>query len=84
MERPINKRWQWYSTIFENVRDEFRKFLKLNGIYYECSSGFFGYNFEVKASDAQFGCIDKYWDALPRLLGKIEELNAPEFECEVA
>lgn len=81
----INKRWQWYSTIFENVRDEFRKFLKLNGIYYECSGGFSGYNFEVKASNAQFDCIDNFWnDVLPRLLNKIEEVNAPEFDCEVA
>ena len=80
----INKKWQWYSTLFENVRDAFRAFLKENSIYYECSSCFYGYNFEVKASDTQFVCIDKFWNSLPRLLNAIEDLDVPEFMEEVA
>ena len=78
------KRWQWYSTVFENVRDAFRAFLKENYIYYECSSFFGGCNFEVKATDAQFEIIDKYFNALPRLLNKIEDYDFSEFDCEVA
>lgn len=78
------KKWQWYSTLFENVRDAFRAFLKENYIYYECSSCFNGFNFEVKASDAQFVCIDKFWNSLPRLLNAIEDLDIPELMEEVA
>lgn len=73
------KRWQWYSTIFEDVRDAFRAFLKENCIYYECSSCFTGCNFEVKATDAQFEIIDKYFNSLPRLTLEIEDLDIPEF-----
>ena len=45
-----NKRWEKFATMFEDVRDKFRAFLKENHIYYECSSCFEGFFFEVKPS----------------------------------
>lgn len=80
-----NKRWEKFATMFEDIRDKFRAFLKENCIYYDCETciggGFF---FEVKATDAQFDCIIPYWNALPRLTLEIEDLDCPEFDCEVA
>lgn len=74
------KRWELYVTMFQDVRDAFRDFLKENGIYYKCDASIFGWEFEVKASDAQFDCIDNYWCALPRLLSQIEDLDYINFE----
>ena len=79
-----NKRWEKFATMFEDIRDKFRAFLKENGIYYECSTCFEGFYFEVKATDAQLDCIIPYWNALPRLTLEIEDLDCPEFDCEVA
>ena len=78
------KRWQNYCTLFEDVRDKFRKFLGANGIYYECSTGFFGFEFEVKASNEQFVCADEHWLYLHEHILDIEDLYCPEFDCEVA
>lgn len=75
MANKINKRWQFYSTICRDVRDKFIDFLKENGIYFERSGGIFGWNFEVKASDAQFVWIDAYFSSLPRRLNEIENIQ---------
>ena len=71
------KRWEKYTTIFDDVRDKFMDFLKENGIYFIRTNCVGCTLFEVKAYNDQFPYIDEAFNSLPRLLNKIEEI---EFE----
>lgn len=77
------KRWEKYTTIFDHVRDGFMDFLKENGIFFIRTNCVGCTLFEVKAYNEQFPYIDAKFNSLPRL-DEFEDLDCPEFDCEVA
>lgn len=77
------KRWERYTTIFDNVRKDFMDFLKENGIFFIRTNCVGSTLFEVKAYNEQFPYITAAFNAFQRL-DEIEDLDCPEFDCEVA
>lgn len=47
------KKWYSYETINPNVKDELRKYLKNNHIYYELPECFDGWHFEIEMSEEE-------------------------------
>lgn len=52
------KKWYSYETINPNVKDELRKYLKNNHIYYELSECFDGWHFEIELEEENFETVD--------------------------
>lgn len=47
------KKWYSYETMNPNVKDEVRRYLRNNNIYYELSECFDGWHFEIKMSEEE-------------------------------
>lgn len=56
----IMAKWYNYETTIQHERDALRGYLKSNGIYYELSSCFDGWHFEVKATEEQLNAINAF------------------------
>ena len=51
-------KWYGYETTNPNVKDELRKYLRNNNIYYELSECFDGWHFEIKLEEEKFETVD--------------------------
>ena len=56
------ERWYNFETRFLSLRDELRKYLHENGIYYELSSSYYACHFEIRATDEEAAAINKWLD----------------------
>lgn len=52
------KKWYSYETMNSNVKDEVRRYLKQNHIYYELSECFDGWHFEIELEEENFETVD--------------------------
>jgi hypothetical protein len=52
------KKWYSYETMNPNVKDEFRRYLRQNHIYYELSECFNGWHFEIELEEENFETVD--------------------------
>ena len=52
------KKWYSYETMNPNVKDEVRRYLKQNHIYYELSECFDGWYFEIELEEENFETVD--------------------------
>lgn len=52
------KKWYSYETINPNIKDELRRYLKNNHIYYELSECFDGWHFEIELEEKDFETVD--------------------------
>ena len=57
-------KWYNYETFNEQVKNELRKFLKENNIYYELSSCFDGWHFEIKLEEKDCERINWFLDTM--------------------
>lgn len=53
-----------FETRFISLRDELRRYLQENGIYYELSGGFSFYHFEIKTDSAGAARINEFLDTI--------------------
>ena len=53
-----------YETSNRNIAEALSRFLKMNGVTYERSSGFNGYYFSISATPAEVDTIDNYLDSV--------------------
>lgn len=53
-----------FETRFISLRDELRRYLHENGIYYELSSGPAFYHFEIKTDPAGAARINEFLDTI--------------------
>ena len=53
-----------FETLFRSVKDALRKYLQDNGIYYELSSCFQGWHFEVKLTISQLEKANAFLDSI--------------------
>lgn len=58
------KKWYSYETINPNVKDELRKYLKNNHIYYELSECYDGWHFEILCDDIECENANRFLDTL--------------------
>lgn len=58
------KKWYNFETCNGSLRDELRKLLKDNDIYYELSSCGCGYHFEVLADSAELETVNGFLDSV--------------------
>lgn len=56
------RQWHSFETRFMTLRDELRKFLKDNHIFYELSGCYSFYHFEINASQVEVDAINKFLD----------------------
>ncbi len=66
-----------YGTMFRDIRDAFSNWLYVNGFKFEKTNTIYGTDFEIMATEDQNKRIMEYFNALPRLLMEIEDI---EFE----
>ena len=52
------KKWYSYETMNPDVKDEVRRYLKQNHIYYELSECFDGWHFEIELEEEDFETVD--------------------------
>ena len=60
------KKWYSYETMNPNVKDEFRRYLRQNHIYYELSECFDGWHFEILCDDMECEDVNRFLDELYR------------------
>ena len=60
------KKWYSYETMNPNVKDEVRRYLKQNHIYYEVSECFDGWHFEILCNDMECEDVNRFLDELYR------------------
>lgn len=60
------KKWYGYETMNPNIKDELRRYLKNNHIYYELSECFDGWHFEILCDDMECEDINRFLDELYR------------------
>lgn len=60
------KKWYSYETMNPNVKDEVRRYLKQNHIYYELSECFDGWHFEILCNDMECEDVNRFLDELYR------------------
>ena len=53
-----------FQTRFVSLRDELSIFLKLHGIYYECSGGYSFYHFEVLCNKDEVKLVNNFLDGV--------------------
>ena len=53
-------RYYGFTVYIETIKDELRKYLKENNIYYELSGCFDGWHFEIKMSYEQMKNVNKF------------------------
>lgn len=53
-----------FETMFQSLRDELSRYLKINHIYYELSKAFQYYHFEIKATEKQAEEINNFLDSI--------------------
>lgn len=58
----MEKKFYNFETMFSNLRDGLRYFLKANNIYYELSSAGRYYHFEIKADVEEVILINEWLD----------------------
>lgn len=59
-----NRKYYNFETRFISLRDNLRKFLKNNNIYYELSGGASFYHFEILATYTEAEKINDYLDTI--------------------
>lgn len=59
-------KWYSFEVYFETIKDELRKYLKENNIYYELSGCFDGWHFEIKMSDEQMKNVNEFLNAIDK------------------
>ena len=52
------KKWCNYETINPNIKDEVRKYLNQNDIYYELSDCFDGWHFSIEIEEEDYENLD--------------------------
>ena len=58
----MEKKFYNFETMFSNLRDGLRHFLKANNIYYELSSCGKGWHFEILCGDKEVNLINNWLD----------------------
>lgn len=58
------KKWYSYDTDNPIVKDELRRYLKDNNIYYELSECFEGWHFEIKLSESEAEKVTWFLDSI--------------------
>lgn len=58
------KKWYNYETMNPNVKDEVRRYLKQNHIYYELSECFDGWHFEIYLDENEVENINSFLDLI--------------------
>lgn len=56
------RKWYNFETRFVTLRDDMRKYLKVNSIKYELSGAYSCYHFEIYASPEEVKGINKWLD----------------------
>lgn len=59
-------KWYSFEVYFETIKDELRKYLKENNIYYELSGCFDGWHFEIKMSDEQMKNVNEFLNSIDK------------------
>ena len=60
------KKWYSYETMNPNVKDEVRRYLRQNHIYYELSECFDGWHFEILCDNMECEDANRFLDELYR------------------
>lgn len=62
-----------FTTMFKQLKDELRYYLKDNNIYYELSSWFNdGWHFSIYVTEEEANKVNNWLDGLPYLLGEVK------------
>ena len=64
MANSKERKYYSFETRFVSLRDELGIFLKLHGIYYECSGGYSFYHFEVLCNEDEVKIVNNFLDGV--------------------